>query len=197
MGLRGVALLDIRRRPFFPRKNLQYLARWFDYRPGKTSDQQLEIGVGVAIAVTLGLLLFTAWWPFYFGIVYLIYCFVYFVGVRHLNKNIEAGFKYATARLQSPTSDYSFDAERADVLGRAYDIIKDYHLVKHNHELRIIIMGILGLAAWSLALVDILGFLDRGEVAASFIFAATLIVAEIWISVWRNDYYGRIDDLEG
>ena len=182
---------------YFPRKNLQYLADWsFDYRPRETSDQQLEIGVVVLIAVSLGMLLFTAWWPFYFGIVYSIYIILYFVGVHHANKNIRGAILYSRERLESPTADDSTDAKRADIFRTAYDEIEDFHYRQHHQELRIIIMGILGLAAWSLALGDILGWLDWGEVAASFIFAATLFSAEITMSIWRRNYYGRMDDLE-
>lgn len=69
-------------------KNLQILADWPQHsRKRKVSNTQFEQGVTVLIYVALGLLLLTVWWPFYCAIVFVCYCLVYLLAIRHYHLN--------------------------------------------------------------------------------------------------------------
>lgn len=179
----------------FPRKNLEILAKWFRYRSQDTSNNQLEWWVSVALAVTLGLMFVTAWWPLYFNIVYLIYCLGYFLGVRHLNNNIRWGLQHERECLASeqgvaPPQQAQINKIRRD----AYDAIEHYHLSR-PHDKRVAIMGVAGLATLPLVILDAITVLTLGGFVASIILAVTLIIAEVVISIWRGSYYRRTDEL--
>ena len=180
----------------FPRKNLEILAKWFRYRSQDTSNNQLEWWVSVALAVTLGLMFVTAWWPLYFNIVYLLYCLGYFLGVRHLNDNIGWGLQHERECLESEQPVATPQHAQINKIYRdAYNAIEHYHL-SQPHDKRVVIMGVTGLATLPLVILDAINVLTLGGFIASIILAVTLITAEVVISMWRGSYYWRTDKLE-
>jgi hypothetical protein len=180
----------------FPRKNLEILAKWFRYRSLDTSNSQLEWWVSIALAVTLGLMFLTAWWPLYFNIVYLIYCVGYFLGVRHLNNNIRWGLQHERECLASEQAVAPPQHAQINKIWRdAYDAIEHYH-ISRPHDKRVVIMGVAGLATLPLVILDAINVLTLGGFVASIVLAVTLIIAEVVISIWRGSYYRRMDELE-
>lgn len=180
----------------FPLKNLQILAEWFRYRPPSRSRNQLEWGVSTALAVTLGLMFLTAWWPLYFNIVYLIYCLGYLLGVRHLNNNIRWGLQHERECLESEQA--VAPPQRAqinEIYRNAYDAIERYHLSR-PHDKRVVIMGVVGLGTLPLVILNAINVLTLGGFVASIMLAVTLISAEAAITIWRGSYYRRIAELE-
>jgi len=180
----------------FPLKNLRILAEWFSYRPPDRSRSQLELGVSVTVAITLGLMFLTTWWPLCFNIVYLIYCLGYFLGVRHLNNNIRWGLQYERECLESEQAvALPQRAQINEIYRNAYDAIERYHL-SLPHEKRIVIMGVVGLGTLPLVILNAINVLALGGFVASIMLAVTLIIADVAITIWRGSYYRRIAELE-
>jgi len=180
----------------FPLRNLRYLAKWFKRRPQNKSNSQLELWASVVIAITLALLFITAWWPLFFNIVYLFYCLCYFLGVRHLNNNIKGGLQYERECLESEQADaLPQRAQINEIYRNAYDAIDRYH-ISLPHEKRVVIMGVVGLATLPLVILNEINVLAMGGFAASIMLAITLVIAEVAITIWRGNYYNRMEELE-
>jgi len=174
-----------------PRRNLDLIKEWFAHH-SNYRNPQFEWISGLGTVVLFSMLLWFTSSPLIYSIIYVVYCFVYYLGIRRFNMYIRDSLQQRRSLIEGENK---VENEINETLNKihlhALDVLELYFL-QRPHLRRIALMAVFGAVSLITAITgNLLGF-GLANIVSSLVLVLTLIVAEIYIIIWRSKRDGEI-----
>src|SRR5205823_5806988 len=135
------------------------------------------------IAIALGILLFVARSPFYFGVAYSLYSAINLASVGHLGVEMCKALNASQDRLTKEGTDVP---KNARIYAKALELLRKYYLSKY-HILRLLLILIIAITGLVVGSYGRCYQSQRADTLAYALFIFDVVVLEgVYISIWRE-----------
>jgi hypothetical protein len=163
-------------------KELDILLTWVDTESYHPPDTIKETAIIFGEAILLVLLIYTAQYPFFYGLTFLTYSLVVMLAVAYLNRELQKAFDDTRKELQ--LSSNQSNGAMACVHLKAIDVLEDYFIKRPHTPRHMIILGFSALSALCASLGS--AYTNEKITAASYILILlTICISEFVIGKWR------------